>query len=234
MSKKGKVTKLKSLNVSKTVNINKKENVWTVKTMPGPHKSKDSVSIGIILRNYLKLANSIKEVKIILNNSDVKVNNVAVKEYRFAVGLFDIIEIEKQKLNYLVVFDKKRRILLKELKDKVSEKLSKVSHKKMTSKGVQITTNDGRVFINDKVKVGDSLVIDLKNNSIKKIIESKPGAVVYLTNGLHCGQKGVLKEIILGSINKSKMVKIQKGNDEFETIIDYMMVIGEKDSLLDI
>ncbi|MDD3159692.1 MAG: S4 domain-containing protein [Candidatus ainarchaeum sp.] len=234
MSKKGRTTKLKSLNAPSTVNINRKENVWTVKPVAGAHKAVDSVPIGIILRNYLKLAKSIREVKMILNDDGVKVNNQIVKEYRFGVGLFDIIEIEKQKLNYLVVFDKKRRIVLKELKDKLTEKLSKVVIKKMTTKGVQITTNDGRVFLTNDVKVGDTLVIDLVKKSIKKILPAKIGAVVYITDGIHSGQKGILKEIIPGSMNKSKMVKVEQNDQSFETIIDYIMVIGEKESVLNI
>ena len=150
MSKKGGQLKTKALTAPKAVRIKRKENVWTVRTQPGAHKRVDSVALGVLLRDIAKLAESISEVKRILNNGEVKVNGVIRKDYRFSVGLFDVVEIEKQKLCFRVLFDTKRRIIIKEMKKPSKEKLCKVSYKRMTKKGVMLTTNDGKIFMNDK------------------------------------------------------------------------------------
>lgn len=231
MSKKGENKKLKSLNAPRAVQINRKQNVWTVRTRAGTHKAQDSVSLGIILRNHLKIAETIKEAKIILNANQVKVNGTVRKDYRFSIGLFDVIEVPKNKIIVRAVFDNKRRIQLKEIDGNPEGKISRVAYKISTKKGVQITTNDGKVLIDKKAKVGDSLNIDM-NGKIKEVLPLKEGAVVYITRGTHCSEKGKVKEIVQGTITREKLVKIEQEDSSFETIADNIIVIGEKEEAI--
>ncbi len=232
MSNKGEKKKIKALNAPKAVKLKRKEQAWTIRTRAGAHKLNDSVSLGMVLRNYLGLAGTMREAKTILLAGDIKINGRIRKDYRLGVGLFDTISIEKQKKNYRVIFDKKRRIQLKELEKNSNEKISKVVSKKATRKGVQITTNDGRIFINDKAKVGDSLKIKDPEGKIEEILEMKEGALAYITKGTHCSEKGKIKEIVKGTAKREKLVKIIQDENEFETIAENIMVIGEKEEAI--
>ena len=149
MSNKGERKKIKALNAPKTVQIDRKTIKWTVKTSAGTHKANDSVSLGIVLRNYIKIANTLKEAKIALNNGEVMVNGKIRKDYRIGIGVFDVITLTKAKKAYRATFDSKRRLRFNELEKLSNERISKVEYKKVTKKGIQITTNDGSVFIND-------------------------------------------------------------------------------------
>jgi small subunit ribosomal protein S4e len=227
MSKKGETKKTKALNVSKAVHIRRKENVWTVRTKAGPHKKDLSVALGIILRNFTQLARTMKEVKAILNAGEVKINGVVRKSHQFSVGLFDIVSIEKQELNYRVMLDKAGRIILKELKNPSNEKLCKVTHKKATSKGIQLTTNDGRTFIGAKANVGDTLKIKVPENKIEEVLSLEKGSLVYIFKGSHCAEKGKVLDIVPGTIKREKLVKIQGEEKEYETTECNIFIIGK-------
>jgi small subunit ribosomal protein S4e len=232
MSKKGEKKTAKALSAPKAVHISRKHNTWTVRTKAGAYKRTDSVSIGIVLRDYIKLATTLKEAKKMLREGEVKINGVARKDYQYGVGLFDIITIEKQEVSFRVLFDAKRRVIVSELKNKSNEKLSRVEYKRTTKKGVQITTNDGRTFINNKASVGDTIQIKVPENKIEAVLVAKEGAIVYITKGTHCAGTGKIKEIVPGSANRKKLVKIEKDGKDFETTMESVFVVGDKDIVL--
>ena len=77
MGKKGGNKKVKAINTPRTVFIKRKENVWSIKTKAGAHKKNSSVALGIVLRDYIKIADSVKEIKQMLHAGDV--NDAVVK-----------------------------------------------------------------------------------------------------------------------------------------------------------
>ncbi len=227
MAKKGENKKTKSLNAPKAVQIHRKESVWTIRTKAGAHKKENSVALGIILRNFAKIAKNLGEARKILLASEVKVNGRVRKEYQFGVGLFDVISIEKQKVFYRVMIDEKGRVILKEMKKDSNEKLSKVEKKMVTNKGIQLTTNDGITIIGTKANVGDTLKLKLPENKVEEVIPMEAGALVYLTKGVHCSKHGKIKEIIKGTTKREKLVKIEEEGQEYETTAKNVFVIGK-------
>ena len=227
MAKKGEAKKLKALNAPKTAKISRKESTWTVNTNKGPHKKNDSVALLLILRNIIKIGENSKEVQKILNAGEVKVNEKIVKDYSLPIGLLDVVTIDAQKLSFRILFDKKRRVVLKELKEASNEKIVKVTNKVATKKGIILGTNDGRTIKSDKAKVGDSLKISLPEGKVEKVLELKKGALVYITKGAHCSSTGKITEIIQGSISREKLVRIEIEGKEYETIEKNTMVIGD-------
>lgn len=155
MAKKGEAKKIKALNAPKTARIHRKENVWTARNKAGAHKKEDSVALLIVLRDLIKIGENAKEIKNILNQGLVKVNEKVVKDPSKTIGLFDLINIESQEIAFRVFFDKKRRIILKELQKPIKDKIVKVTNKKVNKKEIIVGTNDGRVIKENKVKVGD-------------------------------------------------------------------------------
>ncbi len=227
MGKKGGNKKTKALYAPKAVNIKRKARVWTVHTIPGAQKRKESVSLGIVLRDLVGIVATMKEAKSILQGKEVKVNGVVKIEPRTGIGLFDTITIEKQKLFFRAMLDKKGRIYLNEMEKEGKERISKVSHKKMTAKGVQITTSDGRIYLTNEAKVDDSLKIKLPEGKIEGVIPLENGALVFITKGEHCAQTAIVKEIVSGTIKRSKLVKLESKEGEFETVPENIIVIGK-------
>ena len=90
---------LKRLNAPKTWPISRKGSKWITKQNPGPHKLNESMPLNIIIRDLLIYAKTTKEVKNILSNKDILINKRVIKEKKFPVGTFDIIEIPKTKEN---------------------------------------------------------------------------------------------------------------------------------------
>jgi len=227
MGKKGGNKKTKALVAPKAVNIKRKEKVWTVHTQPGAHKRDKSVALGIVLRDISMLAKTMKEAKAILCAGEVKVNGIVKKETQFGVGLFDAIEIAGQKLFFRVMLDKKGRFILKNLENKSNEKIVRVEYKKATSKGVQITTDDSRVYFTNEAKVGDSLKISVPDGKIQEVLPMQKGATVYITKGEHCSETATVTDLIVGTIRRTKLVKLKNETGDFETIPQNMYVIGK-------
>lgn len=228
MAKKGEAKKVKALNAPKTAKIHRKENIWTARNKAGSHNKEDSVALLIVLRDLIKIGENAKEIRKILNQGLVKVNEKIVKDPSMTIGLFDLINIESQELIYRVSFDKKRRIILKELEKITKEKIVKVTNKKINKKDILLGTNDGRVIKESKAKVGDSLKISLPDSKIQKIIELKEGNLVYVTKGAHCSSIAKIKNITLGSIKKEKLVKIEIDGKEYETVQRNIIAIGQE------
>jgi len=233
MSSKGEKKKTKALNAPKAVHIHRKENTWTVRTRAGAHAKGASVSLGVAIRNFTPLAKTLKEVKKILNNGDIKVNGRVKKDYGFGIGLFDIISIEKQKVFYRVLIDNKGRIILTEMKKESNEKLCRVEKKISTNKGIQLTTNDGITIMGTDAKVGDTLRISVPGNKVEEIFAMEKGAVVYITKGGHCAEQGKIAEIIPGTASRNKLIKVEKEGKEYATTAKNIFIVGKDKIAID-
>jgi len=227
MSRKGQNKKTKTISMPKAVNTSRKETAWTVNTKAGPHTKETAVALGIVIRNYTGIVATMKEAKKILTCSEVKVNGVVRKEHQFAVGLFDVVTMAKQKLFFRMVYDTKGRLVLKAIENEAKEKLSKVTKKVMSSKGVQITTDDARTFIGVKANVGDSLKLALPSGEVTQVVAFKEGAMAYITKGAHCAEVAKIVAIVEGTEKKEKLVKMEKGKETFETIAKNIHIVGK-------
>lgn len=235
MSKKGESKRAKAISVPRSIHIGRKDNFWTIRTRAGPHNKETSMPLGLIVRDFAKVAVTLKEAKHILNNGEVKVNGVVRRDHQFPAGLFDIVALEKQKLFFRVLFDTKGRLIAKPVEKESKEKVSKVTSKVMTSKGIQLTTNDGRTFTGIEANVGDSLKLLLPEGKAGEVMKFAAGALAYVTKGAHCSKTAVIKQIVPGTARRAKLVKLAMGKEEFETIAENVFVIGkEKPAMADI
>ncbi len=235
---------LKRLAAPRSWNVKRKENVWIVRSNPGPHKTKESVPLLLIIRDFLGYASNFREAKKIIGDGNVVVDNVIRKDPKFPVGLMDVIEIEKAKQRWIVIHDKKGRIALKELSKKNSKtKLCKIVGKSIVKGGnVQLNLHDGKNLLikvkdpkspkEDVFKVNDTLLLDTKKNSIVKHLEYKEGNTAIVTGGKHHTTVAKIKEIIEIKSSKPNCVILTSDKKEFKTISDYVFLIGEKKPLV--
>ena len=53
---------LKRLKAPRALTIHRKERKWTVRANPGPHPLEKSIPLGIVIRDYLKLSDTLRAV----------------------------------------------------------------------------------------------------------------------------------------------------------------------------
>jgi small subunit ribosomal protein S4e len=159
--------------------------------------SEKGIPLVVLLRDILKVARTMKEVRFMTIHKEVKVNTKLIKDEKFPLALFDILTLDKIGKSYrMEIVNKKLKPV--EISGKETDKKTvKIIGKKILSKEeTQINLGDGRNFITkEKFNVGDSALIELKGNKIEKIIALKPGVKVKIVVGKHAGKEGKLKEI---------------------------------------
>jgi len=233
MSRKGENKKSKAISVPKAVHINRKDNFWSIKTRAGPHTKQTSLALGLIVRDFAKVVLTLKEAKHALQKGEVKVNGIIRKAHQFPVGLFDVVSIEKQKVFLRVIYDTQGRLTVKLADKDLKEKVSRIAKKVMTSKGIQLTTNDGKTFLGLKANVGDSVKLKLPEGKVESVLEYKEGAIAYVTKGAHSSEIATIKEIVKGTSRRAELVKLTSGKNEFETVAENVFVIGKNKSELE-
>lgn len=220
---------LKRLNTPRTWNISK-SNKYIKRPNPGAHDFTSGVSLTVLLRDMLKFAKSNKEVKNIINNHEILIDGVRRKEVKFIVGFMDVITIAKTKEHFRIIYDKKGKLSCLKIKDKESNlKICKVKGKRMhKGKKLQINLMDGKnIEVTDnKITVGDSVLLELKEKKIKEILKLSKGATVFLTGGKHIGSVATVEDI------KEKIMKCKSSGKVFETSKKYAYVIGKEKPLL--
>ncbi len=212
---------LKRLAAPKSWNIKRKKTVFVVRQHPSGHSLEFSLSLNVFMKEMLGLAKTTKEVKTILSNRNILVDCRRRTDHRFAVGFLDTISIKETNDAFRIVLDSKGRLASIPIPSKEADmKICKIVRKTMTKgKKLQINLNDGKnYFVDEKAKynVGDSLVIDLKNNSIVDHLPFGKDVTIFLISGKNRGAVGKVvaleDEIIAVKTADGKEYKTRKEN----------------------
>ncbi len=225
----------KRMSAPKSWQISKKVNKWITSTRPGPHNKQQSVPLIVVLRDMLGAVNNRSEAKKILSEGKVLVDGVARKDLRFPVGLMDVITIPLSEVSYRVLLDSKNRLVLHRLPAVVSEKLCRIEGKTCIRSGkVQLNLTDGmNIEGSNDYKTKDSVLLSIPEKEVLKHIEYREGNLALIIGGSHTGEVGVIKEINKVRSSHKNTVTIS-GEQEFETIEDYVFVIGENEPLINL
>jgi small subunit ribosomal protein S4e len=180
----------------------------------GPHKLGESLPLMIIIRDMLKFANSAREAKKIIKDGQISVNNRVIRDEKFGAGLFDKISIPKMD-KYFELIVKNKKLTLREIKkEEAMIKTCKVIGKKIVNKnqlqinlygGLNVTSKDEK-----KVKVGDSVILNLKDFSVEKILNLNTGSRCIIIGGKNSGKSGKIVDIEKGK-KKSVTIEDEKG-----------------------
>lgn len=234
MSKKQHLSRLAA---PRTWPIERKRLKWIAKPSPGTNNLNLSLPLVVILRELLKVARTAKEVRFIINNKEVLINNNPVRDIKFSVGLFDTISLPKLKKYYRLVFSKNRKLRLIDIPEKETNLLPiKITNKTTLRKNQnQINLSNGwNILSKDKLKIGDSILFNTATNKIEKKFALDKGNSVYITGGKHAGMVANLKEIkTLGELKKERIAILAPSKDETaSTTLKYVFVIGEAKSAI--
>ncbi len=226
------MTHLKNLPAPKTWHVQRKNTGYIVSPHAGPHQKKWSLPLAILLRDYLHLAQSMREVKRLLGQKEVLVDGIRRKDPRFPVGLFDVLSFPLTQQHYRVLFDKKGRLHPFPIGENEGHgKPCKIVGKTVLKGGkIQLNLYDGKNILakaQDIFKVGDSLLLGLPQNAIQEVLPLQDGATVYFIRGKHRGEWGGVH-----SFNEKKIVYHNKNKEKLETARAYAFVIGKEKPLV--
>lgn len=231
MAKMGSKKHLKRFKAPKNWPIHPKENVWTVKPAAGPHAIKDSLSLLVVIRDILGLADNSREAKRIINTGKVLVDGRARKNYKYPVGFMDVVQIPSSEEAYRVLPDLKGRLILHPIpKENEGFKLCKITNKATLKKGkTQLNLHDGRnIIVEDSFAAGDVISLKVPDQEITNNFKLEEGALVLITGGKHIGEIGIINEININKSSNSNTVVVENNNeDNFITLKDYAFVIGK-------
>jgi len=207
---------LKRQKAPKSWSVPRKGNKYLA--MPS-HNQVNSISLIMSLREILNGISTRKELKKVLNEGKIKINGAVVKKINYSLGLFDVLSFENG--DYRVSLNEHRKFIIEPIDPKdANSKISKVIGKKiLNNKKMQVNLSDGRNYLsNEEIKTGDSVLINLKENKISKILPLKIKSRVFITKGKHAGQKGAIAEIV--DSGKKKIARLDnKINVQLENLI---------------
>ena len=215
---------LKRYTIPKTWRLLKKEQKFIVRPLPGPHTYELSLPLNLVLKQ-LNIAATTREVKTALNTKEVLVDGRRVKEHKLPVGLMDTVSIKAIGESYRLVLDKLGYLKLIPIKqEEANLKLSRINKKTVVKKArLQLGTTDGRSLLVDKneYNIGDSILIEVPSQKIKKTLPLTAGMIVLLVGGKNRGEFGVIKEV------QGSKIKYETKKGVKETLKEYAFVVGK-------
>lgn len=219
---------MKRITAPKKWQVLRKTTKFITKPNPGGHKLDLSLSINTFLKEVVELTKTTKETKYLLTKQEVLVNGVRKRSHKHQVGVLDVVTVPSANKSFRLTVSEKGKLLAKELvKDESEKTIVKISGKTMMPKGkLQINTASGINILEDVKKakdhkIGDSLIISLKDKKIKDHIKSEKGSLVLVLTGKHSGKKGTIEDV------QGKVIKIKTETETFETNKEYVLVTGK-------
>lgn len=215
--------------------IPRKGKRFSPRASPGTHPSSLSYPLGVVLRDVLKVVNSMREVEHILNSGDVKVDGVVRRDPHFPVGLMDVIELVPMKKSFRMLPKDGVIVRLVEIPDdEKAVKLCKVM-RKVSTKGdkLQYGFHDGRTMIDDlKLSVHDSCLLSVPEIKVNEKLKLEEGSSALVISGENAGVIGKVQEIREGTFILPKRVLMGFEHRQVELPVDMIMVVGKDKPLI--
>lgn len=229
MAKKGGDTRVKRQMAPTFWAIKRKQSQFVVRVKPGPHPKHRAYPLGMVLRDVLRVASTMHEAEGILNAGKVKVDGVVRRDSNLAVGLMDVIELATGQAYRMVP---KNSALLDSIAVEDSEKgvkLVRVTSKTVIKgKKIQYGFHDGKTMVSDqKLKVGDTCVIDLPKVQVKSHIAFEKGVTALIITGENAGTVGKIEDIQDGIFSLPKRALVSFDNKSVELPVEMVMVVGK-------
>lgn len=211
--------------------------MWLKKPIPGKHKESESVSLLVLLRERLRLADNLRQAKKLINAGEILVDGQKPSSVGMPLGLMDNISIPKINAFYKLVFVKGG--VLKPVEttaERAAEKLCRIVGKTIVKKGkIQLNLHDGRVYLiekeEDRFHPGDTIVLKFVGKKgkqeLKGFLKLEKGASCFVWKGRHCGVVCKLEEIIPRLGSRPEEARVKAGDAEFTTLKNYLFVVDE-------
>lgn len=239
MGKLGGSKHLRSLVAPEFWPIPVKERFWTVKPSPGPHPIEASIPLAILIRDMMKYATTLREARKIIAKGLIEVDGRVRRNYKYPVGLFDVIRLVPVNKYYRVVPDNTFFMKLVEISPEEARLKPLRIENKTTVKGghIQLNLSDGSNIIvrvsdprNPAEDVYDTLgtvIVEIPGRRIVDYIPLREGNYAVISGGNNVGKHGKVVSIVKG-MKRYRSIITLKGADGslIQTSLDYAYVIG--------
>ena len=223
---------LKRIAAPKSWTIKRKERKWLVRNACGAHTAEQSIPLAVLIRDLLKYAKTMREVKHAITKSRILVNGKRAKDEKLPVGMMDVISFQNINEQYRILIDKKGKIFAKKIEKKSDGEIKpfRIINKTRVKDRVQLNLSSGNNVLVDKdtYRTGDTLIISLDKKEIKQHLKLEKSAAVYLTAGARIGELGTVESI------DGKKIVLKIGNKLFETLKEYAFVVGKEKPAIEI
>ena len=201
------------------------------KPNPGSFQAKYATSVVILLRDVLKLVQTAKEAKQVINAGEIMLNGREVKDLKFPCGLFDVLEIKSTKQKLRIVFDTQGRIDLVPATESTLY-LKVTSKTQQGAKSFQINCMNGYNLKVDektfkKVKVQDTIVFDYEKKKVIQVFALKEGVWAYVFDGNFKGHTAQVLSFKLYAGRARDTVELKLDKGEEQTAKEYCYIIAE-------
>jgi len=239
MARMGGQRRLKRLATPEFWPLLRKEYKWAVKPRPGPHPMETSLPLLVIVRDVLGYAKTAREARKIIAEGHFKVDGRVRKDYKYPVGLMDVIEVVDtgeafRFIPYPVKFFKIHPIP----KEEANIKPVRINNKTTVRGGhIQLNLHDGRNIVvrvkdprkpeEDTFRTMDTLVITIPEQEIKHHIPFKEGQLAIIIAGKNVGRVGRILAVKRGWGRKRSIVTLEDpSGNQFQTSLEYVFIIG--------
>ncbi|MBY9006874.1 MAG: 30S ribosomal protein S4e [Candidatus Lokiarchaeota archaeon] len=233
---------LKRLNTAGHLRISRKHGKFFVNPSAGPHKKDFCLPLVHIIRDLLKIVDTHREAKKLVNNGYFKVDGKIVMDETYPIGLMDVLSIEKINKYYRILPDSHYGLILHEITDKESSfKLCRIVGKTTVKGGhIQLNLHDGKNILikvknprepkEDTFKRMDILKISIPEQEILKTFRFEKDNLAIIMDGKNIGKIGKISAIKKRFGPNASTVSIEHNEELTETLYDYTFIIGEKQS----
>ncbi|MCD6373756.1 MAG: 30S ribosomal protein S4e [Thermococcus sp.] len=236
MARKGAKRHLKRLAAPSQWYLPRKTYKWAVRPRPGPHSMKTSIPLIYIVRDYLGYAKTAREARKILNEGKVLVDGRVRKDYKFPVGIMDVVSIPETGEHYRVLPNRIGKLILHPISEEEAKiKPLRVSNKRMVKGAkVQLNLHDGSNHLvtmdeKDKYRTAYTVLMKVPEREIVEVIPFEVGAYVFVTQGKNVARRGRIVEVRHFPMGWPDVVTIEDENGElFDTLKEYAFVIGKE------
>ena len=223
---------MKRLAMPRSWPLTRKTDIWISRPRPSGHPIERCMALGVVLRDILGVAQSMREAKRALATRKILVDGRVTTDMRRGVGVMDVLTVGDE--HYRCILDSNGKLRYASISAKeASHKLCRIDGKTTIKGGVtQLNLHDGRnILVDDanKYNTMDSLVLDVGSQKINKHVKFESGANCYLIGGNHIGSTAKMNEYVVKRSSKDNEVLF----DDFGTIVDHVFVIGDSKLPLD-
>ncbi len=196
----------------------------------GPHPLEESIALAALLRDYLELVETYKEAKKVIKARKIIVDGRVMRDHKYGVGLFDVVEIPALEKAYRMVPLGRHKLVPVEIPlDEARIKVCKIIGKRAVKGGrIQYNFHDGRNMLGENTySTKDSIVFKLPEQEVVKHLPLKENMLCFVYRGKNTGKLGRILKIERGwRLNRVLLEDVKDGN-QFYAPFDCVIVVGE-------
>lgn len=229
MGKKGGRNKMKRLAAPRSWDISRKGERFVFKPVPGPHTISTAYPLGVVVRDLMSMADLSKELKFIMKGGKVLVDGKERRTPRFPVGLFDVVSVPVEGVDYRLVPSPKGFVLARVNADEAKTKLCSIRTKiKVRGGHIQYGLHDGRSMVADELDLspGDAVLLDVQSQKVLGQARLAKGSLGLVLTGDRAGQLGKISDVKKGTISRERMVRLSLPSGEAEVPSRLVFPVG--------